>query len=97
MQPNNRELGLGARAGGRLSINGEITRPADAYAGLFRASVNHRQYVKVVTFWSINDAVSWLARGRPLLFDGNDQAKPAFDAVLSMGDAKQLDSTKSVP
>ena len=97
MQPHNRELGLGVRAGGRPLHNGGITRPADAYAGFFRAFVNHLRYVKVITFWSINDAVSWLARGGPLLFDGNDQAKPAFNAVLSMGDAKQLDSTKSVP
>jgi endo-1,4-beta-xylanase len=36
----------------------------------------------VVTFWGVNDAVSWRARGRPLLFDGNDQPKPAFEAVL---------------
>lgn len=97
MQPHNRELGLGALTGDRLSIDGGITRLADAYAGPFRAFVNHGQYVKVVTFWSINDAVSWLAPGRPLLFEGDDQSKPAFNAVLSIGAAKQLDSTKSVP
>jgi endo-1,4-beta-xylanase len=57
-------------------------RLADAYAGLFRAFVKHDKYVKIVTFWGVNDALSWRSRGRPLLFDGNDQPKPAFDAVI---------------
>jgi endo-1,4-beta-xylanase len=57
-------------------------RLADAYSGLFRAFVKHEKSVKVVTFWGVNDAVSWRARGRPLLFDGANQPKPAFDAVI---------------
>ena len=55
---------------------------ADAYAGLFRAFVKHDKSVKMVTFWGVNDALSWRSRGRPLLFDGNNQPKPAFDAVI---------------
>ena len=55
---------------------------AEAYAGLFRAFLKHDQSVKVVTFWGPNDANSWRANGRPLLFDGNCQPKPAFHAVL---------------
>jgi endo-1,4-beta-xylanase len=57
-------------------------RLAEAYAGLFRAFIKHEKSVKVVTFWGVNDAVSWRSRGSPLLFDGNDQPKPAFDAVI---------------
>ena len=57
-------------------------KQAEAYASLFRAFVKHRKSVKVVTFWGANDANSWRARGRPLLFDGNAQPKPAFDAVI---------------
>jgi GH35 family endo-1,4-beta-xylanase len=37
----------------------------------------------VVTFWGVNDAVSWRAKGKPLLFDGNNEPKPAFDAVVA--------------
>lgn len=55
---------------------------ADAYAGLFRAFVKHRDSVKVVTFWGANDANSWRGRGRPLLFDTNAEPKAAFAAVL---------------
>jgi GH35 family endo-1,4-beta-xylanase len=42
----------------------------------------------MVTFWGANDAVSWRARGKPLLFDGNNQPKPAFHAV--MADAQKV-------
>jgi endo-1,4-beta-xylanase len=64
-------------------------RLADAYAGLFRAFVKHDKSVKVVTFWGVNDAVSWRAQGRPLLFDGNDQPKAAFDAVIRVATGEQ--------
>lgn len=58
-------------------------RLATQYANLFRAFLKHRQSVKMVTFWGVNDAVSWRANGRPLLFNGNNQPKPAFDAVIA--------------
>jgi endo-1,4-beta-xylanase len=61
---------------------------ADAYAGLFRAFLKHDKSVQVVTFWGVNDGVSWRAQGRPLLFDGNDQTKPAFDAVIRVATGK---------
>lgn len=55
---------------------------ADAYAGLFRAFLKHHDSVEMVTFWGVNDAVSWRRGGSPLLFDGDDQPKPAFEAVI---------------
>lgn len=63
---------------------------ADAYAGLFRAFIKHDKYVKVVTFWGVNDGVSWRAQGRPLLFDAKDQPKPAFDAVIRVATGEQV-------
>ena len=64
-------------------------RLADAYAGLFRAFVKHDKFVKVVTFWGANDAVSWRANGKPLLFDGDNQPKPAFQAVIRAAAGEQ--------
>lgn len=64
-------------------VNDADLKLADAYAGLFRAFVKHHDSVKMVTFWGVNDAVSWRAQGKPLLFDGDNQPKPAFDAVIS--------------
>ncbi len=56
-------------------------RLADQYANLFKVFRKHK-WVKVVTLWGVNDGVSWRADGKPLLFDSNDQPKPAFDAVI---------------
>ena len=67
-------------------------RLAQQYANLFRAFLKHRDAVKVVTFWGVNDGVSWRANGRPLLFDGHDQPKPAFDAVIA--EAKKTAASK---
>ena len=57
-------------------------RLADQYASLFKVFLKHKNSVKVVTLWGVNDGVSWRADGKPLLFDSNDQPKPAFDAVI---------------
>ncbi|HKI68468.1 MAG TPA: endo-1,4-beta-xylanase, partial [Verrucomicrobiae bacterium] len=57
-------------------------RLAKEYVTLFKVFLKHRKYAKMVTFWGLNDAVSWRRNGRPLLFDGNDEPKPAFYAVI---------------
>ena len=57
-------------------------RLSEVYAGVFRSILRHRDSVRLVTFWGVNDAVSWRAAGKPLLFDGDNRPKPAFDAVL---------------
>jgi len=99
------ELDVNSAQGGQRSSSADISnnaattqgglvddanrKLADAYAGLFRAFVKHDKSVKVVTFWGVNDRVSWRAQGRPLLFDGNDQPKPAFDAVIRTATGQQ--------
>jgi endo-1,4-beta-xylanase len=93
------ELDVNSAAGGQRNTGADVAanasatqgglvddanrKLADAYAGLFRAFLKHRDSVKVVTFWGVNDAVSWRANGKPLLFDGNNEPKPAFDAVVA--------------
>ena len=74
-------------------VNDADERLAKEYATLFDVFLKHQKYVKVVTFWGVNDAVSWRAGGRPLLFDGNDQPKPAFDAVFRAAAGRQLSRT----
>jgi len=93
------ELDVNSAAGGQRAFGADIADNAattqgglvsdadkklsDAYAGIFRAFLKHRNSVKMVTFWGANDANSWRANGKPLLFDGNCQPKPAFDAVIA--------------
>jgi endo-1,4-beta-xylanase len=92
------ELDVNSAAGGQRGFGADIAnnaattqgglvsdadkKLADAYAGIFRAFVKHRDSVKVITFWGANDANSWRAQGKPLLFDVNAKPKPAFDAVI---------------
>ena len=93
------ELDVNSAAGGQRGFGADIASNAattqgglvsdaekkltDAYAGIFRAFLKHRDSVKMVTFWGANDANSWRANGKPLLFDGDNQPKPAFDAVIA--------------
>jgi endo-1,4-beta-xylanase len=94
------ELDMNASMRGQRNTNADITGAADrtgggmvseadrrqseAYANLFRALIKHADSVEMVTFWGVNDAVSWLGRARPLLFDAEDNPKPAFDAVMKV-------------
>lgn len=64
---------------------------ADDYEALFKLFLKHKDKVTRVTFWGVNDADSWLnnwpIRGRtsyPLLFDKNNQPKPAFYKVMAL-------------
>lgn len=92
------ELDINSAQGGQRNLSAEISenatttqgglvddanrRLAEQYANMFRAFLKHKDSVKMVTLWGVNDAVSWRANGKPLLFDGQNQPKPAFDAVI---------------
>ncbi|MBN2686111.1 MAG: endo-1,4-beta-xylanase [Pontiellaceae bacterium] len=97
------ELDVNASRGGMRNTNADIEgaaartqgglvseadqRLADTYEALFRAILKHKDSVKMVTFWGINDDVSWLGAAKPLLFDAKDQPKqPAFDTVIKVAD-----------
>jgi endo-1,4-beta-xylanase len=61
------------------------------YEALFKLFLKHKDKVTRVTFWGVNDGNSWLngwpVRGRtnyPLLFDRNNQPKPAFYKVIAL-------------
>jgi endo-1,4-beta-xylanase len=100
------ELDVNAAEGGQRSFGADITesaatteggvvseadrRQAEAYAGIFRAFLKHSEQIEMVTFWGPNDANSWRARGTPLLFDGNSQPKPAFDAVIRVATGEEF-------
>lgn len=94
------ELDMNAARGGQRNTNANIEgaaarteggviseadlRQSEAYTNLFRAIMKHKDSIDLVVFWGVNDDVSWLGRAKPLLFDGNDNPKPCFDAVLKV-------------
>ena len=64
---------------------------ADDYEALFKLLLKHKDKITRVTFWGVNDGNSWLnnwpIRGRtnyPLLFDRNNQPKPAYFKVIGL-------------
>jgi len=76
------DVAANARATGGGRVSEADRRQSKAYAAVFKALLKHRDSVEVVTFWGVNDAVSWRRFGSPLLFDGDNQPKPAFEAVM---------------
>jgi endo-1,4-beta-xylanase len=95
------ELDINGAAGGQRGFGADVSANAattqgglvsdadkklsDAYAAVFRAFLKHSDSLKIVTFWGANDANSWRARGKPLLFDAESKPKPAFDVVIAEG------------
>ncbi len=63
------------------SVQEALTRQ---YVNLFTAFCKHRADIKLVTFWNVTDADSWLRGQNPLLFDSQGKPKPAYDAVLKL-------------
>jgi endo-1,4-beta-xylanase len=66
-----------------------LKRQADQYARLFRIFRTHADTIARVSFWNLNDGQSWLNDfpwkrvNHPLLFDRDNNPKPAFSAVIS--------------
>ncbi len=85
----------GGRGGGRGGFGGgfgggggapitaeELQKQAQVYAKLFEIFNRHAKTISRVTFWGISDTRSWRAGQAALVFDGQLQPKPAYQAVL---------------
>jgi GH35 family endo-1,4-beta-xylanase len=59
----------------------ELNKQAEAYAKFFEIFEKHKGVIERVTFWGLNDARSWRSGQAPLLFDKNNQPKPALFAI----------------
>ncbi|UOB17619.1 endo-1,4-beta-xylanase [Abyssalbus ytuae] len=72
---------------------------AKRYQDIFALFLKHKDKIKRVTFWGVNDAQSWKndwpIKGRtdfPLLFDRNLKPKEAYKAIISLKEKNKEDS-----
>ena len=80
------QLGGGGRGRGAAATPPTpeaLQAQADVYAKLFAIFLRHRDVIDRVTFWGLNDRRSWRSGQSPLVFDGENQAKPALRAIVS--------------
>jgi len=95
---DNTTADVGQTAANRAGMNPYANRLPDsvanlqakAYADLFRLFLKYKGKVSRITFWGLDDGMSWLndwpIRGRtnyPLLFDRNYQPKKAYFTVIA--------------
>lgn len=65
-----------------LDIEGSGTAQANSYSNVVRACLAVSRCTGI-TVWGVTDKYSWRPGGTPLLFDGNYNKKPAYNAVLT--------------
>jgi GH35 family endo-1,4-beta-xylanase len=78
-------FGGGRGAGGRSSTPPSpqaLKEQADAYARLFAILIKHKGSIERVTFWGLSDRRTWRFGQNPLIFDSNNQRKPAYVAIV---------------
>jgi endo-1,4-beta-xylanase len=63
-------------------------KQAEVYKKLFEIFNRHADVIDRVTFWGLSDTRSWRRNQEPLLFDGELNAKPAFNAVIEASQKK---------
>jgi GH35 family endo-1,4-beta-xylanase len=90
------DVSIRGQAGGQLGGGGrgrgDVTPPspeqlqaqADAYAKLFGIFLKHKDVIDRVTFWGLNDRRSWRSGQNPLVFDRENQPKPAFQSIMAV-------------
>ena len=82
------QLGSAPGFGGRRPGGGappsaqDLQDQADAYARLFAIFAKHKDAVERVTFWGLSDRRTWRFGQHPLIFDSNNQRKPAYAAIV---------------
>jgi GH35 family endo-1,4-beta-xylanase len=77
--------GGGRKSGGSSSESPspqKLKEQADVCARLFAVFIKHKSAVERVTFWGLSDRRTWRAGQSPLVFDTNNQRKPAYVAIV---------------
>jgi len=78
----------GGGRGGAAATAQDFQKQAEIYAKLFDIFNRHAKDVERVTFWGTSDRRSWRSAQSPLLFDGQLNPKPAYQAVMDVAAGK---------
>ena len=62
-----------------------LNHQANQYAQLFEVYKKYSNFIERVTIWGRDDGKSWRGDRHPLLFTAEFKAKPAYEAVINMG------------
>lgn len=62
----------------------DLNQQAADYARLFAIFKKHEDVMERVTFWGLNDRRTWRRGQHPLLFDSNNNPKPAYASIVGM-------------
>jgi endo-1,4-beta-xylanase len=80
--------GFGRRGGGTPPspevLAAMFEQQAEIYKKMFEIFKRNSDVVKRVTFWGISDTRTWRRGQNPLLFDGEMNPKPAYQAILDV-------------
>jgi len=63
---------------GKTPTNAGKLQAANLYGEYFKLYIQNADIIERVSFWGISDNRSWRRTSLPLIFDGNDKAKPAY-------------------
>ncbi|NMD03380.1 MAG: endo-1,4-beta-xylanase [Bacteroidales bacterium] len=79
---------FGAGQGNRTIPPENYQKQAEVYKKLFEIFMRHADVIDRVTFWGLSDTRSWRRGQDALLFDGQLNPKPAFNAVIEASSSK---------
>lgn len=79
---------IGAQQGDRTIPAENYQKQAEVYRKLFEIFMRHSDVIDRVTLWGLSDTRSWRRGQDALLFDGQLNPKPAFNAVIEASSYK---------
>ena len=62
----------------------DLNAQAEDYRRLFAIFKKHENVIERITFWGLNDRRTWRWGQHPLLFDANNNPKPAYASIVDL-------------